>query len=83
MLVGSTGSAVMFVGGVAPATYGGKKYCIWVLYSRVYGLIYSIQVHTTMYIPTAIRYPLADDSLLETLHSYRPSSLPVTASVWW
>ena len=71
MLVGSTGSAVRLVGGVAPATYGGKNYYIY------------FSICATMYIPTAIRYPLAEDFLLDTLHSYHPTSLPVTVSVWW
>ena len=32
MLVGSTGMAVMFVGGVAPATYGGKMTTYYLFY---------------------------------------------------
>ena len=58
MLVGSTGSAVMLVGRLAPATYGGKNYC----------LLFSSEVQLC-YILIAIRFPLAEDFLLDTLHS--------------
>ena len=68
MLVGPSGSAVRLVGGLAPATMVVKvKH---VLHAPAH------------YVPTTIRLLFDEDLVLETLHSYHPTSLPVTASVW-
>ena len=61
MLVGSTGSVVMLVGGVAPATYCKKK--------KQLLLTFFVRGVQLCYILIAIRFPLAEDFLLDTLHS--------------
>ena len=58
MLVGSIGSAVMLVGRLAPATYCKKK-----------TIAYFCRQRCNYYILIAIRFPLAEDFLLDTLHS--------------
>ena len=40
-------------------------------------------LHILKFVPTTVTTPLAEDGLLlDTLHSYSPTSLPVTVSVW-